>query len=286
VTAADPATRRHPRFSPRALELTGRHVVLLALAVLVVAPFAWMFTTSLKAFADVYQAPYLWPAAFHWGNYLKAWDAAPFAGYYINSIVMTTGILAGHLVVDTLAAYAFARLRFRLRNALFLVLVSTMLVPQFVTVLPAYDLVIRLGWYDSYAALIVPRLADVFGIVVLRAYMATIPSDLEDAARLDGAGPWRTLWSVVLPLCRPAIATVAIFSFLFAWNDFLWPLLVTSDDARRTIQLGLSTFTSKYGTYPHLLMAGTVTAAAPAIVIFLFLQRAFIRGVASTGLKD
>jgi multiple sugar transport system permease protein len=173
-----------------------------------------------------------------------------------------------------------------LRNTLFLVLVSTMLVPQFVTVLPAYDLVIRLHWYDSYAALIVPRLADVFGIVVLRAFMASIPQDLDDAARLDGAGPWRTLWTVVLPLCRPALATVGMFSFLFSWNDFLWPLLVTSDDTHRTIQVGLSAFTGKYGSYPHYLMAGTVTAAVPAIAIFLFLQRAFVRGVAATGMKD
>jgi len=265
---------------------SGRHVLLLALSMVVVAPFAWMVTTSLKDFADVYQAPYLWPQTFRWGNYARAWEAAPFAGYYANSLVMTAGILAGHLVIDTLAAYAFAWLRFPLRNTLFLVLVATMLVPQFVTVLPAYDLVIRLGWYDSYAALIVPRLADVFGIVVLRAYMASLPRELTEAARLDGAGHWRTLWSVVLPLSRPALATVAVFSFLYAWNDFLWPLLVTSDDARRTIQIGLSVFTGKYGTYPHYLMAGTVTAALPAIVIFLILQRAFVRGVASTGLKD
>lgn len=273
------------QMAPGRLGLGARHLGLTALSVIVVAPFAWMITTSLKDYPDVFHAPYLWPTSFLWSNYSQAWSAAPFAGYYWNSIVMTVGILAGHLVIDTMAAYAFARLRFPLRNTLFLVLVATMLVPQFVTVLPAYDLVIRLGWFDSYAALIVPRLADVFGIVVLRAFMSSIPAELDDAARLDGAGGVRVLISVVLPLCRPALATVAMFSFLFAWNDFLWPLLVTSDDSRRTIQLGLSAFTGKYGTYPQLLMAGTVTAAIPAIVIFLFLQRAFIRGVASTGLK-
>ena len=274
-----PAGRRPPRNLPR-------HLVLLVLSAVTVAPFAWMVTTSLKNLADVYKAPYLYPAALHVSNYARAWQAAPFARYYLTSLVMTAGILAGHLVINTLAAYAFARLRFPLRNTLFLVLVATMLVPQFVTILPAYDLVIRLGWYDSYAALIVPRLADVFGIVVLRAYMASIPRDLDDAARLDGAGPWRTLSTVILPLCRPALATVGMFSVLYSWNDFLWPLLVTSDDARRTVQLGLSAFTGKYGTYPHYLMAGTVTAAVPTIVLFLFLQRTFVRGVASTGLKD
>ena len=265
--------------------VAGRHLLLAALSILVLAPFAWMVTTSLKDFSDVFHPPYLWPQSFLWSNYARAWDAAPFAGYYLHSVVMTGGILAGHLVIDTLAAFAFARLRFPLRNTIFLVLVATMLVPQFVTILPAYDLIIRLGWFDSYAALIVPRLADVFGIVVLRAFMASIPVELDEAARLDGAGAWRVLCRIVLPLCRPALATVALFSFLYSWNDFLWPLLVTSDDSRRTIQLGLSAFTGKYGTYPQLLMAGTVTAAIPAVIIFLFVQRAFIRGVANTGLK-
>ncbi len=277
--------RHRPAATERFAGITARHVLLAALSVLVVAPFAWMVTTSLKDYADVFHAPYLWPQSFMWANYLKAWEAAPFGRYYVNSAVMTGGILAGHLVIDTLAGYAFARLRFPFRNTIFLLLVATMLVPQFVTILPAYDLVIKLGWFDSYAALIVPRLADVFGIVVLRAFMASIPGELDDAARLDGAGAWRILTAVVLPLCRPALATVAMFSFLYSWNDFLWPLLVTSDDARRTIQLGLSAFSGKYGTYPQLLMAGTVTAALPAVVSFLFVQRAFIRGVANTGLK-
>jgi multiple sugar transport system permease protein len=282
ATLAEPGRTARRRPARR----LSRQLLLLVLSAVTVAPFAWMVTTSLKSFADVYQAPYLYPTAFHGSNYVHAWQAAPFAHYYLNSLVMTAGILAGHLVIDTLAAYAFARLRFPLCNTLFVVLVATMLVPQFVTILPAYDLVIRLGWYDSYAALIVPRLADVFGIVVLRAYMASIPKDLDDAARLDGAGPWRILALVTVPLCRPALATVGMFSVLYSWNDFLWPLLVTSDDARRTVQLGLSAFTGKYGTYPHYLMAGTVTAAVPTVVLFLFLQRAFIRGVASTGLKD
>jgi multiple sugar transport system permease protein len=287
VTATiSPAADRRRHRRRRVAQLSGRHVLLIVFALGVLAPFGWMVTTSLKRFSEIYHAPLLYPTAFHWGNYAHAWDAAPFARYYVTSLIMTGGILGGHLVIDTLAAYAFARLRFPFRNSLFLLLVATMLVPQFVTVLPAYDLVIRLHWYDSYAALIVPRLADVFGIVVLRAFMASIPRDLDDAARLDGAGPWRTLWSVVVPLCRPALATVAMFSFLFSWNDFLWPLLVTSDDSHRTIQVGLSVFTGKYGSYPHYLMAGTVTAAVPAIVIFLFLQRAFVRGVAATGLKD
>ncbi len=264
----------------------GRHLLLAGLSVLVVAPFAWMVTTSLKSFEGVHQPPYLIPAQFEWGNYPHALTAAPFGHYYLNSVVMSVGIVAGHLVLDTLAAYALARLRFPGRDAVFLALVATMLVPTFLTVLPAFDLVIRFGWFNSYTALIVPRLADVFGIVVLRGYLLTLPVELDEAARLDGANRMQVLTKVLLPLSRPALASVAVFSFLFAWNDFLWPLLVTSDDQYRTIQLGLAAFTSKYGPYPHYLMAGTVIAAVPAVAIFLYLQRALVRGLAATGVKE
>ena len=264
----------------------ARHLLLLGLSLLVVAPFAWMITTSLKTLNRVYQAPHLIPQQFEWGNYTEALTAAPFAHYYVNSVVMAAGIVSGHIICDTLAAYAFARLRFPGRNALFLALIATMLVPTFLTVLPAFDLVIKFGWFNSYAALILPRLADVFGIVVLRSYMLSLPIELDEAARIDGANRLQTLVLILLPLCKPALATVAVFSFLFAWNDFLWPLLVTSDDQYRTIQLGLSTFTNKYGPYPHYLMAGTVIAATPAIVIFMYLQRSLVRGLASTGVKE
>lgn len=263
-----------------------RHLALLALAAVVLVPFAWMVTTSLKSFANVHQPPFLWPVEFVWSNYPDAMSQAPFARYYLNSVVMTAGIVAGHLVFDALAAYAFARLRFPFKNALFLGLVGTMLVPTFLTVLPAFELVVDFGWYNSYTALIVPRLADVFGIVVLRAYMQSIPRELEEAAFVDGAGRLWVLLTVVLPLVRPALATVAVFSFLFAWNDFLWPLLVTADDDLRTIQLGLATFQDKYSPYPQLLMAGTVVAAIPAVVVFMRLQKTLVRGLAGTGIKE
>ncbi|MEU6415329.1 carbohydrate ABC transporter permease [Microbispora sp. NPDC046933] len=279
-------TARHVRpRRPRRRDVP-RHAVLLAASVVVVAPFCWMVTTSLKQFPHVNQPPFLWPGEFEWGNYAEAMSAAPFARYYLNTAVMTLGIVAGHLVLDTLAAYALARLRFPGRNAIFLALVATMLVPTFLTMLPAFDLVVRLGWYDSWTGLIVPRLADAFGIVVLRAYMQTIPVELEQAARVDGAGRLRVLLRVIVPLCRPALATVAVFSFLFGWNDFLWPLLVTSDDDARTIQLGLAVFTGKYSPYPQLLMAGTVVAAIPAVGVFLVLQKALVRGLAATGVKE
>ena len=277
MTTARPASRY--------AALTGRHLALIALSLLILAPFAWMITTSLKSLDQVNKAPYLIPAQFEFGNYDNALTAAPFARYYLNSAVMTVGIVVGHLVLNTLAAYALSRLQFRGRNAIFLGLVATMLVPAFLTVLPAFDLVIRLGWYNSYAALIVPRLADVFGIVVLRGFMLSLPRELDEAGRIDGANRMQVLVRIILPLCKPALASVAVFSFLFSWNDFLWPLLVTNDDQYRTLQIGLSVFTNKYGPWPNYLMAGTVVAAIPAVVIFLYLQRGLVRGLASTGVK-
>lgn len=264
----------------------GRHAVLLAGSVTVVVPFLWMFTTSLRSRAETYTNTTILPTSWHWENYAQAWQAAPFGQYYLNSTLMAVGIVAGHLVLDALAAYAFARLRFPLRNTLFVLLLAVLLVPNFVTVIPAYALVAGFGWIDTYAALIIPRLADVFGIILLRQFFASIPQELEDAARIDGCSRAGTFFRIMVPLSAPAFATLAIFSFLFAWNDFLWPLLVTNSDEMRTIQVGLSSFQGRYGTSWNYLMAGTMMATLPSIVVFMLFQRALVRGIAMTGLKD
>ncbi len=264
----------------------ARHAVLILGSVAVVVPFLWMFTTSLQTKAETYTNTSVLPTSWHWENYAHAWASAPFAQYYLNSAIMAAGIVAGHLVFDALAAYAFARLRFPLKNAIFVVLLAGLMVPTFVTIIPAYAIVADLRWIDSQAALIVPRLADVFGIVLLRQYFATIPVELEEAARIDGCSRVSIFVRIIVPLAKPAFATLAIFGFLFAWNDFLWPLLVTNSDDARTIQMGLQAFVGRYGTSWNYLMAGTLTATVPSIVVFLFFQRALIRGIASTGLKD
>lgn len=264
----------------------ARHAILIVGAAVVVVPFLWMFTTSLQTRAETYTNTSVLPTSWHWENYLHAWEAAPFGQYYLNSIIMAVGIVTGHLVFDAMAAYAFARLRFPFRNALFVVLLAALMVPTFVTIIPAYSIVADLGWIDSYAGLIVPRLADVFGIVLLRQFFASIPAELEDAARIDGCSRIGTFFRIIVPLSMPAFATLAIFSFLFAWNDFLWPLLVTNNDELRTIQIGLSSFVGRYGTSWNYLMAGTLTATIPSILVFLFFQRALVRGITNTGLKD
>ncbi|PJJ65048.1 carbohydrate ABC transporter permease [Compostimonas suwonensis] len=263
-----------------------RHVALILGATTVVVPFLWMFTTSLQTRAETYTNTSVLPTSWHWENYVTAWQAAPFGQYYLNSAIMAAGIVAGHLVLDALAAYAFARLHFPFRNAIFVVLLAALLIPTFVTVIPAYALVADFGWIDSYAGLIVPRLADVFGIVLLRQYFSSIPLELEEAARIDGCSRIGIFVRIVVPLARPAFATLAIFSFLFAWNDFLWPLLVTNSDEMRTIQIGLTAFQGRYNTSWNYLMAGTLMATIPSLVVFLVFQRALIRGIATSGLKD
>lgn len=261
-----------------------RHLLLIVGAITAIGPFVWMFLTSVKSRSEVFTT--ILPTQWHWENYIHAWQAAPFGRYYFNSIIMTLGIVAGHVLFDSLAAYAFARLNFPLKKTIFFILLATMLVPTFVTVIPAFSIVVSLGWIDTYAGLIVPRLADVFGIVLLRQYFATIPRELEDAARIDGCSRLGVFFRIVLPLARPALSTLIIFAVLFAWNDFLWPLLVTNGDRMRTIQVGLTAFQGRYGTSWHLLMAGTLMATIPTIVMFLFFQRSLVRGLTSGGVKE
>lgn len=261
------------------------HLVLVAGAVVVLVPFLWMITTALKGPRAVHLAPHLIPVRFEWHNFVEAWQAADFARYYLNSTVMAVGITAGQLLFSSLAGYAFARLRFPGRDLLFWVVLATMMVPVYVTLVPSYLVVRELGWLDSYPALIVPRLVSAFGIFLMRQHYLTIPRDLEDAALLDGSSRLRIWWSIFLPLSGPAVATLGIFAFLFAWNDFLWPLIVTTSPDMRTVQLGLVMFSGRYGTQWTLLMAGTVTATIPALVAFAIGQRWFVRGIAATGVK-
>jgi multiple sugar transport system permease protein len=267
------------------LTRVATHVFLLAGGLVVILPFLWMVTTSLKPIKLTYAPPYIIPTHFEWRNYLVAWRAAPFARFYLNSFVMAVGITGGQLFFSSLAAYAFARLRFPGRDILFLVFLGTMMVPFHVTLIPSYLIVRWLGWLDTYQALIVPRLVSAFGIFLLRQYYFTIPTELDEAALIDGCSRLGVWWRIILPLSQPALAALAIFAFLFAWNDFLWPLVVTNNPEMRTIQLGLAMFQGRYGTQWAYLMAGTVTATLPGILIFLLGQRRFIEGITLTGLK-
>ncbi len=261
------------------------HGGLAAGAFLVMVPFLWTITTSLKPLRQTWTPPFFYPTSFQWRNFAEAWKAANFSRFYLNTVVMTGAIVLGQVVFSSMAAYAFARLRFFGRDVLFLVVLGTTMIPFYTILLPSYLIVQRLSWLDTYAALTVPRLVGAFAIFLLRQYYLGIPKELDEAASMDGCSAWKTLWLIIIPLSKPALATVGIFAFLFGWHDFLWPLMVTRSPEMSTIQYGLSTFNGKYANQWVHLTAGITTATIPTLVLFAAAQRYFVRGVASVGLK-
>ncbi|MDI6602338.1 MAG: carbohydrate ABC transporter permease [Thermoanaerobacteraceae bacterium] len=251
-----------------------------------VLPFLWMITTSLKPLKMTYSPPYLFPKYFEFKNYVEAWNSSNFLDYYKNSIIVSLSITIGTLVFSSMAAYAFARLNFKGKNLLFYIFLGTMMVPFYVQAIPLYKIVEWLGWLDTRAALIIPRLFSPFGIFLLRQYFISIPKELEEAAELDGCSKFYIFWKIILPLSKPAIASLAIFTFLFGWNDFLWPLLVTTRPEFTTVQVGIANLSGKYGTLWPYLMAGTVTSILPVFVVFILGQKQFIEGITMGGMKE
>ncbi|WP_324715644.1 carbohydrate ABC transporter permease [Carboxydochorda subterranea] len=261
-------------------------VALVAGAVLVAVPFLWMLVTSLKEPDQVFTQPIHWvPHPVRWRNYVEAWQAAPFARYFLNSAVVAVVTTAGQLVVSAMAAYAFARLDFYLREPLFALFLGTMMIPEPLRLVPNFLVLSRLGWIDTYLALTVPWMISVFSIFLLRQFFQTIPQELEDAAAVDGCPRWRFLTQILVPLARPAVLTAGLFTFIGSWNAFLWPLIVTNRETMRPIQVGVATFFQEYGTLPNLAMAASTMAVAPVLLFFFLVQRQFIEGIIRTGLK-
>jgi len=256
------------------------HIFLLTLGFVVLMPFLWMITTSLKPPELLHVSPYLIPTHFYLQNYVMAWGSAPFGRYYLNTIIVTIGIVIGQLFLSSLAGYAFARLRFPGRNILFLVLLSTLMVPIYITMIPSYLIIRTFGLVNTYLGLILPFVVSAFGIFLFRQYYIGIPKDLEDKALMDGCSRLQIWRHIFLPLSKPAFASLGIFAFLFAWNSFLWPLIITTDPNMWTIQLGLAMFSGVYGTQWTYLMAGTTISIIPAIAIFIILQKYYIKHLA------
>ncbi len=270
----------------RIFHASWQHLLLIVAAIITGLPFLWMITTSLKPPKLAFTAPYLYPTSFHWENYTDAWGQAPFATYYRNSLVVAFAITVGQVLTSALAAYAFDRFDFPLKRTLWFGLLATLMVPLPLLVIPSYQIITSLGWGDSLIALIVPRCWSAFGVLMLRQFFASIPRDFDDAARVDGAGTLRIITRVIMPMARPAIATLGLFAFLFAWNDFLWPLIVLNSPENFTVPLGVANFTGKYGTRWTLLMAATVTATLPAVIAFLAMQKSLIRGLVAGGINE
>jgi len=274
----------------KALSITGTvalHLLLYAMAFVTVAPFLWMLLASFKDLGEILQYPPTWiPQRIILDNFINAFQAAPFGRFYFNSLFVASAVTLGQLFTCSLAAYAFARLKFWGRDILFYIFLGTMMVPGQVTMIPGFMVLHWLGWIDTYAALIVPGLASAFGTFLLRQFFLTIPRDLEDAAAIDGCSRFGVLWRIILPLSRPALATLAIFTFMGVFNDFLWALIVVSSEELKTVQLGLAIFRDRYQTDWGQLMAASVTATLPILLVFFFAQKYFIRGITLSGLKD
>lgn len=262
------------------------HLLLIAASVVVGLPFLWMITTSLKPPKLAFKAPYLYPTHFYWENFVNAWREAPFARYYLNSIVVAFCVTFGQVATSALAAYAFDRFEFPFKRTLWFTFLATLMIPLPLLVIPTFQIVQHLHWGNSLIALIIPRCWTAFGILLLRQFIHSIPRDFDDAARMDGASTLRVIRSVILPLARPAVATLALFAFLFAWNDFLWPLIVLNSPENFTVPLGIANFSGKYGTRWTLLMAATVSATIPAVLAFLAMQRSLIRGLVTGGINE
>ena len=221
----------------------------------------------------------------HWENFAKAWTKVPFGRYFLNTILVSVAVMLGVIVTGALAAYAFARMKFFGKDFLFYLFISMMMVPQPIYLIPSYVLLNHLGWINTYQALIVPWLANIFTIFLLRQHFKTIPQDLFDAASIDGCSRFRMLWQIVLPLSKSVIATAAIFSIIGSWNSFMWPLVMTNSEGLRVLQVGLSYFSQESSSQTTLLMAASTFSIAPLIALFLLAQRQIISSFASSGLK-
>ncbi len=273
--------------SPRRVQLPSlfapfSYIVLTLLAAACLVPFVWMLLTAFKPDNEVFSRALL-PSRLAWENFPRAFTFFPFARFLFNTMVVAVGSTGLHLVTSCLAAYAFARLRFRGREVLFLVYLGTLMVPQQVTIVPLFLMMQNIGWVDTFWALILPGAFHALGVFLLRQFFMTIPRELEESAFIDGASRLRILWQIILPLSKPALATLAVFTFIREWNSFLWPLIVTTSPDMRMLSVGLSLFSGQYGTEWHLLMAAATVTLLPTLLIFAFAQRYFVEGIALTG---
>jgi multiple sugar transport system permease protein len=289
VAAASPSSAARGRSlgEPSRLAVTATVAILAVLALAVAFPFIWMLLTSFKPESDIVQfPPRLWPVRWTLANYIDIWSRVPFARLFLNSILFAGGVTAVSLLLDSMTAYALSRLTFPGRDTIFVVILVALMLPFQVTFIPVFVTVHDLGLLNSFGGLIIPRATNAFGIFMLRQFFITLPRALDDAARIDGAGEFYIYSRIILPLSGPALATLAVFHFMYNWNDFLWPLLITSSTEMRTLPAGLALFVGAHVVEYGVVVAGAVLALAPLLVAFLFAQRYFIQGIAMTGLKD
>lgn len=268
------------------LSKATKWILLLAGVVIILLPFAWMLGTSFKPEGDVFGFPLrLQPTHATGANYVSIWHQLPFARLIVNSVVFAGGVTVFSVFFDSLAAYALARLRFPGRTIAFYLVLATLMVPFQVTLIPLFQLVFDLHWLNTYQGLIVPRASSAFGIFLLRQFFVSVPRELDEAARVDGASEWLIYRRIMLPLAKPALATLAVFYFMNNWNDFLWPLVIATGTSHENLPAGLTLFSGQYVIEHGILMAGAVISLLPLAVAFVLAQRYFVRGISTTGLR-
>ena len=267
-----------------------RSLILAALglvAIVEIFPYLWMVSTSLQDMAAVTRVPpTLWPEPFHWENYAKAWASGPFLRYAVNNAVQTVGIVVCQLFFGCLAGFAFSKLRFPGRDACFLVVIACLIVPPQVRFVPLYMLFSKVGLLNTYASLIVPYAASALGTFLIREAFLQVPDDIVDAARVDGAGTFAIIFRVLAPIARPTLVAFSLFSVVYHWNDFFWPLVMTTNEAVRTLPIGVAMLREEgTGDKWHVIMAGSMFVVAPVLLVFVIAQRHIIRAFTFTSLK-
>ncbi|MDP9313229.1 MAG: carbohydrate ABC transporter permease [Chloroflexota bacterium] len=262
------------------------HLVLVLGVMVMVGPFVWMILTSLKTLGEATRVPpVVLPSVWQWNNYRDVWLTLPFANFYTNTILMTAGRTIGQVVFCSMAAYAFARIQFPGRNFLFILFLSVLMVPAQVFLIPQYLIMARLGWVNTLQALIVPGMFSAFGTFLLRQFFMSMPLELEEAAKLDGANHFQIYARVMLPLAKSGLIALAIITIRWSWNDLLWPLIVINSPTKTVLSAGIASLQGQYLTHYPVLMAGAALATWPLILMFFLFQRHFVEGIALSGSK-
>ncbi len=261
-------------------------ILLLLAAMVTLFPLFWMLSTALKPSEDLFaKVPILFPANPQWSNFAEIFTMAPFARYFLNSGIVASVSVLLTVFINLLAGYTFAKYRFRGRKVLFLIVLSTLMIPMQIIMVPNFIILSKLGWLNSYAGLIIPRAAEAFGLFLSKQFMDEIPYELIEAARIDGESEFKIFVKIILPNCKPLIAILSIFTFMWRWNDFLWPLITTSDKDMYTVQLGLASFVGQFYVEWNSLMAISLLAIIPVLVVFLMFQKLIVQGIVTTGIK-
>ncbi|MBB2986713.1 carbohydrate ABC transporter permease [Terracoccus luteus] len=271
---------------PGRRNVVTRLVIALAITAVLMFPMYWMLRTSVASTDELSTLPVsLWPQEWLWQNYIQPWSQYPFARWLGNSVVIAVSSVVLTLVINVMAGYAFAKLRFPGRTVLFLMIISTLMVPVQVIMVPQFQIVIDLNLLNTTWGVVLPRLAEAFGLFMARQFFLAFPDELLEAAKIDGAGHFRTFWSIVLPLSKPLVASLIIFTFMWRWNEFVWPLIVLDDPNAYTLPVGLQFLISQFSSNFGPLLAMSFLSIVPMLIVFAVFQRYFVEGVARAGLK-